>query len=101
MQEIGYAFDVMRHDMRGKLGSYMVSLQSRYGDPRVYEMQREEMARQEAGVIYSQTKTAEQALSSTYNTKRDTLRESHTARMNRHKTQGKFPRSTAQSRQKR
>lgn len=80
---MSHAHDAMRMDMRYKLGSYMTSLEHRYGDPRVYEMQREEMAAEQASVIFNDAKTREQALSSTYNQNRKRIREQHSLRMNK------------------
>jgi hypothetical protein len=71
----------MTNDMRGKLGLYMTSLEMRYGDPRTYAAQREEMAAEQAVVIHSEVKTREQALSHAYTKNRERIRQAHKSRM--------------------
>ena len=78
---MGNAYDYMRNDMRGKLGGYMVSLERRYGDPSVYAQQREQMAAEQAEVIYSEAKTREEALSAAYEKNRQRIRKQHASRM--------------------
>ena len=75
------AYEYMTADMRGKLGGYMSSLEQRYGDPRVYAAQRQEMAEQTARVMYNETKTREGALASAYSQGREKTREEHKSRM--------------------
>lgn len=89
-QVFGDAYNLMTMDMRAKLGGYQRSLEMRYGDPRVYEAQREQMAAETAAVMYSQAKTHEQALSAAYGKNRDQIRETHNARI-RPLTQGRGP----------
>ena len=49
----------MTTDMGQKLSGYYMSLQSRYGDPRVYAQQQEAMARDQAAVQHAKScKTA-------------------------------------------
>lgn len=82
-EALGQAYQVMTRDMGGKLGLYMNSLQHRYGDPRAYEAQREEMAAQQAAVIHANVKTREEALSAAYHNNRQAIREAHDIRMQR------------------
>ena len=94
-EEIGYATSVMSQEMRGKLASYMTSLQARYGDPRVYEMEREQMAARQAEVAHAQAKTREQALAAAYSNNREQIRSKHQTRIQRW-SQGKRPESQQQ-----
>lgn len=80
---MGAAFDYMKNDMKGKLGRYMISLEHRYGDPAVYEAQREEMAAEQAAVIHSEVKSREEALSTAYQKDREEIRRLHNIRMGR------------------
>ena len=81
--EIGNALSFMSSDMHAKLGSYYHSLQARYGDPRVYAMQAEEMAAEQAAVDFQQSKSMEAALVASYGKNRDTKQMEHRARMER------------------
>ncbi len=80
---IGQAYDIMTSDMRGKLHGYQQSLEHRYGDPRVYAMQREQMAADQAEIIYSEAKTREQALASAYQKNRQQTQVDHRSRLER------------------
>ena len=79
-REIGDAFNFMRHDMMGKLTNYRQSLEHRYGDPAVYEMQREEMAAEQAVVEHRQARTREEALRLAYEKNRAQTRQEHESR---------------------
>ena len=46
--EMGFAFSHISGDLGSKLQSYSFGLQQRYGDPRVYAMQRDQMRKDEA-----------------------------------------------------
>lgn len=85
-EHMGVAFDNMRFDMRGKLGGYMHTLQARYGDPRVYAMQQEQMAAQESAIAFAHAQTRSEALTAAYAQNRDTARQSHASRMRSHQT---------------
>ena len=63
------------------MGGYMQSLEYRYGDPRVYEAQREAMAVQQAEVMYAQAKTHEDALTAAYYKNRSNAQTSHKTRL--------------------
>lgn len=80
---MGMAFNYMTADMRGKLGGYMTSLEQRYGDPQVYAAQREQMAAEQAEVVYSEAKTHEQALSAAYHKNVRKLQDDHRSRLDR------------------
>ena len=82
--QIGDAYTMMTQDMSYKLAGYMTSLEHRYGDPRMYEMQREEMAAEQAEVVHRQVKTTEEALSAAYQKNRQRARDNHASRMARY-----------------
>jgi hypothetical protein len=75
------AFEAISGDLGSKIGGYAMSLQSRYGDPRVYAMQREQMQKDRAAVVYSQSKKTEELLSHAYARQAERIRETHTARL--------------------
>lgn len=83
---MGQAYKMMTHDMRGKLSGYQFSLESRYGDPRTYALERQMMAEEQAAVEYSRAKTHEEALSVAYGKNREQIRENHRLRMRQHLT---------------
>lgn len=45
--EMGQYYTALTSDLGGKLSNYITGLEARYGDPRIYEMQRQQMAQQE------------------------------------------------------
>ena len=53
-QFFGQAYDAMTQDMFSQLGSYHHSLQARFGDPRVYEMQQEEVAQRQDMIMHAE-----------------------------------------------
>ena len=55
---MGFAFSHISGDLGSKLQSYSFGLQQRYGDPRVYAMQRDQMRKDEASVQYGKDKGA-------------------------------------------
>ena len=71
----------MTADMGGKMSNYLVSLQSRYGDPRVYAMQQEQMAAEQAVVAHQQVSTRSEALRAAYEKTRESVRGIHASRM--------------------
>ena len=73
----------MTADMRNKLMGYRQSLEFRYGDPAAYAAQRQQMALDTATAAYNNAKTREEALNSTYNKKRDVIREAHAERLSK------------------
>ena len=79
--ELGRAYQQMTADMGGKMSNYLVSLQSRYGDPRVYAMQQEQMAAEQAAVAHRQASTRSEALRAAYDKTREDVRRLHNSRM--------------------
>ena len=77
---IGNAMNYMTYDMKDKLGNYMLSLESRYGDPRVYQMEREQMIADETAVLHNEARSKEALLASTYNGQREAVRRAHASR---------------------
>ena len=80
---IGQAFGSMTSDMRNKLSNYQLSLEHRYGDPRTYALEREQMAAEQAMVSHSESRSVEQVLSAAYDKKRSDIRGGHASRMTR------------------
>lgn len=80
LPEMGIAFGNMSGDIHAKLSGYMTSLQHRYGDPRVYEMQREQIQAERAAMQFAQVKSQEQALEAAYAKSRQTVREQHASK---------------------
>ena len=79
--EMGTAFERMTTDMGSKMTGYYYSLQSRYGDPRVYAMQQEQMAAEQAAVAHRQASTRSEALRAAYDKTREDVRRLHNSRM--------------------
>ena len=77
--EMGFAFSNISGDLGSKLQSYSFGLQQRYGDPRVYAMQRDQMRKDEASVQYGKDKGVEELLKSARQTERN--RETHSSRI--------------------
>lgn len=71
----------MTSTMAYKLNGYLTSLEYRYGDPRVYEMEALKMAEQDAKVSYTQAHNASEALHGAYETARSGHRTDHALRM--------------------
>ena len=81
--EMGVNYNMMTNDLGGKLNQWMTGLQTRYGDPRVYQMQQQEMQQQDARVEHQKaTKTAE-LLKNAYTARAEKNRETHTTRMSK------------------
>ena len=78
---MGQAYSAMTSDMGQKLSGYYHSLQTRYGDPRVYALQRQEMQRQEAAVVHSKVQKTSDLLKEAYDKKVVKHRETHKERM--------------------
>ena len=47
---MGVNYNMMTNDLGGKLNQWMTGLHGRYGDPRVYQMQQQEMQQQDARI---------------------------------------------------
>ncbi len=84
--EMGHYYNAMTNDLGGKLNGFVYGLQSRYGDPRVYEMQREQMQQQEARVSHKKAAKTADLLRSAYETQADKNRNTHTTRMKKRST---------------
>lgn len=80
-REVAYAYNYMTTDMLSKMGQYKLSLEHRYGDPRVYEAQREEMAAEQAVIRHQDSRSAEEALSAAYRKNRQQSTAQHKSRM--------------------
>ena len=79
--EMGQYYTAMTRDMDGKLSNYMNGLEARYGDPRVYEMQRQQMAQQEARVIHKKSAKTAELLRSAYDARTAKNRATHVSRL--------------------
>ena len=62
------------------MGQYMLKLQSRYGDPRVYQAQEQEMRQEEAAILYDRGRRREDLLQDAYKTQVEKHRADHKAR---------------------
>ena len=82
--EMGEMFKSMTHDMGSKLSGYYYSLQERYGDPRVYAAQQQEMRQREAAAVHSQAKHTSELLREAYGKQTQKHREEHAKRMSKH-----------------
>ena len=80
-QELGGAFRRMSEDMGGKLSHYYISLQQRYGDPRVYAAQEEELRARSAVAAHAEATTAAEALKGAYETQHAKVKHEHAIRM--------------------
>lgn len=74
-------YQAMSNDMRNKLGTYTESLQSRYGDPRVYRAQQEQMRRDEAAVMHAKAKKTSALLEDAYKRQQERNRALHVDRL--------------------
>ena len=75
-------YDAMTQDMGRKMSGYFLSLQTRYGDPRVYAQQREQMAADAAAVQHSRSRKTEQLLEDAYKRQTERNRNVHNKRIN-------------------
>ena len=80
------AFNAMSSDLHNKLGGYYMSLQSSYGDPRVYQMQQEQMQKDMASVAYQRSKNTERLLADAYARQTERVRETHAERLSKRVT---------------
>ena len=81
--EMGRYYSYMTQDMGEKLSGYYNSLQNRFGDPRVYAQQQEEMRAQEAAVQYKKSQKVAELLSSAYEKQQKNNRDAHSQRMSK------------------
>ena len=80
---MGEYYRAMTNDMGGKLSGYYIDLQSRYGDPRVYAAQRQQMQQQEAAIVHSQASRTSDLLRDAYAKKQSENRSAHSERMSK------------------
>lgn len=64
--EIVSLYNAIRTDTNMKMEDYIRKLQSRYGDPRAYQAQQQEMRRQEAALLYDKGRRKETLLEDAY-----------------------------------
>ena len=79
--EVAAYFNAMTQNMGNKLNQYQYNLQCRYGDPRVYAMQQQQMREDEMRVIHSRKQRTAELLQSAYAERTQKNREAHAARM--------------------
>lgn len=99
---MGTLYNAMTSDMGQKLSGYYLSLQSRYGDPRIYAAQQEQMARDRAAVQHTKSRKTAQLLEDAYKRQTERNRQIHNTRINNRndRTSTKHPESTAQSKRR-
>ena len=83
--------------LRGNVNTWQYNLQARWGDPRVYEAEQEEMLREEARVVHDLSRRNSNLLSEAYAKQREKNRETHSARLTKVRAQNadRRPRSAA------
>ena len=79
--EFSNIYTSMSRDLGNKLSGYHTGLQARYGDPRVYAMQRDEMARDEATVMHARAKKTSDLMQGAYERQKERNRETHHTRI--------------------
>lgn len=94
-QSIGMMTQAMTQDMGAKLGGYYQSLQTKYGDPRVYQAQQNEMARDQAAVLHARAHNAAATLKSAYGRQQERNRAVHNTRIASKKSTSKEPARTS------
>ena len=67
--------------LEGTLNTWQYNLQAKWGDPRVYEMERMERLRDDARLAYDLSRRNTQLLSDAYEAQRNKNRERHANRM--------------------
>ena len=80
-QEFGSIYNAMTRDMGRKLDMYQISLQTRYGDPRIYAQQQEIAARDTAAAEYMKSKKTSQLLEDAYKRQTERNRAIHNSRL--------------------
>jgi hypothetical protein len=86
--EINQMREEVCQSMKGTVDTWQYKLQARYGDPRVYEMEREAMLREEAGVMYEQNRRNTSLLNDAYTKQSEKQRSTHSTRMTDLKRRG-------------
>lgn len=67
--------------LRGTVGDWHLALQSKYGDPRVYALQQQQMKRVESALAHDLSRRNDTLLRDAYAAQRSNNRERHTKRM--------------------
>ena len=80
-REVGEAFQRMTGETKGRLHGYYVSLQDRYGDPRVYAAQEEQLRVRAAVASHAKAHTISDAMRSAYDAQQDRVDMAHKLRM--------------------
>ena len=81
-REVGEAFQRMTGETKGRLHGYYVSLQDRYGDPRVYAAQEEQLRVRAAVASHAKAQTISEAMRSAYDSQQERVDMEHKLRMN-------------------
>ena len=81
--EMGVNYNMMTNNLGGKLNQWMTGLHGRYGDPRVYQMQQQEMQQQDARVEHQKAAKTADLLKNAYDARAVKNRETHTTRMSK------------------
>lgn len=79
--EMSLIYDALHAHNRNHFNNFVHQLQSRYGDPRVYESQQREMRRQEAAVVFDQQKARSELLLDAYKKQTERNRANHEQRI--------------------
>jgi hypothetical protein len=79
--EIAQLTDALRLHARDRFSNYIVDIQSKWGDPAVYQMQVNEMAAREAHAMHSDSRAKNKLLEDAYATQTRKNRETHNKRM--------------------
>ena len=79
--EIGQLRNQVCAVLHRNVESWHYDLQRRYGDPRVYEAQREEMLKEEARALHGQTRQTSELLQEAYAVQAEKNRGTHDARI--------------------
>ena len=79
--EIVHLYNAIRTDTNLRMGDYIAKLQSRYGDPRVYQAQQQEMLQEQAAVMHAGSRRKETILEDAYNAQVMKNRKTHEERL--------------------
>lgn len=86
-QEISEMRAQVCNSLKNNVNMWQYNLQARWGDPRVYEAQREEMLREEARVVYDHSRRNTDLLAEAYAKQREKNRSTHTERLSKVRAQ--------------
>ena len=82
---MGKYYKWMSDDMGCKLSGYYYSLQNRFGDPRVYAAQRQQILKQEERVQYDKHRQTSELLKNAYAERAEKNRKQHSDRLLKHR----------------